>query len=62
MLTFGVLFIGDPRYHFAMYPTIVVFAATGLVALWRITADHWRDVAGGRSFGEVMRTFGTPEP
>jgi hypothetical protein len=45
-----------------MYPTIVVFAATGLVALWRITADHWRDVAGGRSFGEVMRTFGTPEP
>ncbi len=62
MLVFGVLFIGDPRYHYAMYAPIVIFAATGLAALWRMTAEQWREVAGGRSFGAVLRTFGTPQP
>jgi hypothetical protein len=62
MLVFGVLFIGDPRYHYAMYIPIAIFASTGLAALWRMTADQWREVAGGRSLGSVLRTFGTPEP
>jgi 4-amino-4-deoxy-L-arabinose transferase-like glycosyltransferase len=61
MIVLGVLFIGDPRYHYAMYVPIVIFASTGLAALWRMTADQWRQVAGGRSFGAVLRTFGTPQ-
>jgi 4-amino-4-deoxy-L-arabinose transferase-like glycosyltransferase len=59
---FGVLFIGDPRYHYAMYLPIAVFASPGLAALWRATVDGWRDVFGGRSLAAVLRTFGTPEP
>jgi 4-amino-4-deoxy-L-arabinose transferase-like glycosyltransferase len=62
MLVFGVLFIGDPRYHYAMYIPIAIFASTGLAALWRMTAKQWREVAGGRSLGSVLRTFGTPDP
>ncbi len=62
MLTFGVLFIGDPRYHYALYIPMSVFAGAGLSAVFGLTAAHWREVAGGRSFGSVLRTFGTPEP
>lgn len=62
MLIFGVLFIGDPRYHYAMYAPIAIFASTGLAALWRITAAQWRDVFGDRSLGTLLRTFGTPAP
>jgi 4-amino-4-deoxy-L-arabinose transferase-like glycosyltransferase len=61
MLMFGVLFIGDPRYHYAMYFPIVIFASPGLAALWRITGERWREVFGGRSLGAVLRTYGTPE-
>ena len=46
MLVFGVLFIGDPRYHYAMYIPLAVFAGAGLAALWRLTAANWRDVFG----------------
>ena len=60
MLIFGVLFIGDPRYHYAMYFPLAVFAAPGFAALWRLTADHWRSIAGERSLMSVLRTYGTP--
>jgi len=62
MLVFGVLFIGDPRYHYALYIPIVVFAGPALAALWSAVAAGWRDVASGRSLGEVLRTYGTPDP
>jgi 4-amino-4-deoxy-L-arabinose transferase-like glycosyltransferase len=60
MVVFGVLFIGDPRYHFAMYPTLVIFAAPAIVALLGATRDGWRDVAGGRPIGTVLHRYGTP--
>jgi hypothetical protein len=44
-----------------MHIPIAVFASAGLAALWRITADQWREVTSGRSFGSMLRTFGTPE-
>ena len=62
MLIFGVLFIGDPRYHYAMYGPIAIFASVGLAALWRMTAAQWREVFGDRSPGSLLRTFGTPAP
>ena len=62
MLIFGVLFIGDPRYHYAMYLPIAIFASTGMAALWRMTAAQWSDVMGGRSLGALLRTFGTSAP
>jgi hypothetical protein len=62
LLIFGVLFIGDPRYHYAMYIPMAVFGGAGLAALWRLTALNWRDVFGDRSFGQVIRTYGTPDP
>ena len=62
MLVFGVLFIGDPRYHYALYLPICVFAAVGLATIWRMTGEQWREVSGGRSLGAVLRTFGTPAP
>ena len=62
MLVFGVLFIGDPRYHYAMYIPMAVFAGAGLAAIARLTAAHWRELAPGRSLGDVLRTYGTPEP
>ena len=62
MLMFGVIFIGDPRYHFGMYPTLVVFASTGIAMVWRMTKEQWREVMGGRSIGQLLRTYGTPSP
>lgn len=61
MLIFGVLFIGDPRYHYAMYLPLAIFAAPGISMLMRITAQQWREISGGRSFGSVLRTYGTPD-
>lgn len=62
MIVFGVLFIGDPRYHYAMYIPLAVFAGAGVVALARLTGQHWRDVFGERRLGDVLRTYGTPPP
>ncbi len=62
MLIFGVIFIGDPRYHYALYFPITIFASTGLAAMWRITAEQWRSVFGERSLGSMLRTYGTPRP
>jgi 4-amino-4-deoxy-L-arabinose transferase-like glycosyltransferase len=62
MLIFGVLFIGDPRYHYALYIPIAVFASAGFAALWRLTAAQWRSVAGERSLMSMLRTHGTPAP
>jgi hypothetical protein len=62
LLVFGVLFIGDPRYHYAMYVPLAVLGGAGLAAICRLTADNWREVFGERSFGQVIRTYGTPEP
>jgi hypothetical protein len=62
ILMFGVIFIGDPRYHFGMYASLIILAAPALAALLDLTADRWRDVARGRSLGDVLRTYGTPRP
>ncbi|MEX2245510.1 MAG: glycosyltransferase family 39 protein [Dehalococcoidia bacterium] len=62
IVMFGVLFIGDPRYHFGMYAPLAVLASPALAAIWSMTAEQWREVSGGRSLGAVLRTFGTPEP
>ncbi len=62
MIVFGVLFIGDPRYHYALYFPIVIFAAPALAAIGRITADNFRSISGGRSLGSILRTYGTPAP
>jgi 4-amino-4-deoxy-L-arabinose transferase-like glycosyltransferase len=60
VVAFGVLFIGDTRYHYALYIPITIFAAPGLAALWRITAAQWREVFGERSLMSLLRTYGTP--
>jgi 4-amino-4-deoxy-L-arabinose transferase-like glycosyltransferase len=60
MLIFGVLFIGDPRYHYALYVPLAVLAAPGLATLWRMTGEQFREVSRGRSLGQVLRTYGTP--
>ena len=62
MLIFGVIFIGDPRYHYALYFPITIFASTGFASLWRITAEQWRSVFGDRSLTSLLRTYGTPRP
>ncbi|MDP9238740.1 MAG: glycosyltransferase family 39 protein [Chloroflexota bacterium] len=62
MLMFGVIFIGDPRYHFGMYTTLVVFASTGITMVLRMTREQWREAMGGRSIGRLLRTYGTPSP
>jgi 4-amino-4-deoxy-L-arabinose transferase-like glycosyltransferase len=62
MLMFGVIFIGDPRYHFGMYATLVVFASTGIAMVLRMTREQWREAMGGRSIGQLLRTYGTPSP
>jgi hypothetical protein len=62
MIVFGVLFIGDPRYHYALYIPIAVFAGPALASLWSAAGAGWREVAGGRTLGELLRTYGTPEP
>jgi 4-amino-4-deoxy-L-arabinose transferase-like glycosyltransferase len=62
MLMFGVIFIGDPRYHFGMYTTLVVFASTGIAMVLRMTREQWREAMGGRTIGRLLRTYGTPAP
>jgi 4-amino-4-deoxy-L-arabinose transferase-like glycosyltransferase len=37
-LIFGVFFVGDPRYHFALVPAAVVLASPALVVVW----EHMR--------------------
>jgi 4-amino-4-deoxy-L-arabinose transferase-like glycosyltransferase len=58
MLIFGVLFIGDPRYHYALYIPLAMFGGYGLAAVARLTASQWREVAGRRTLGDVLRTYG----
>jgi 4-amino-4-deoxy-L-arabinose transferase-like glycosyltransferase len=60
MIVFGVLFIGDPRYHYALYIPLAIFSSTSLSAIWGATVARWRDVFGDRSLGSLLRTFGTP--
>jgi hypothetical protein len=62
MIVFGVLFIGDPRYHYALYVPITIFAGPALAALWSAAGAGWRDVSGGRSLGDVLHAYGTPRP
>ncbi len=61
ILVFGVLFIGDPRYHYALYIPMTVLGGVGIAAVGRITAAQWREAFGGRTLSSVLRTFGTPE-
>jgi 4-amino-4-deoxy-L-arabinose transferase-like glycosyltransferase len=56
LVVFGVLFIGDPRYHYAMYIPLAVFAGVGLAAVARLTVHQWREARGGRSF-ETLRVY-----
>jgi 4-amino-4-deoxy-L-arabinose transferase-like glycosyltransferase len=55
MIMFGVLFIGDPRYHYAIYIPLAVFAGPGLALICRVTGAHWREAFGGRSLRSVLR-------
>ena len=61
MLIFGVLFIGDPRYHYALYVPMAVLGGAGFAAIARVTAAQWQETFGGRPLGSVLRTYGTPE-
>ncbi|MHB8375765.1 MAG: ArnT family glycosyltransferase [Dehalococcoidia bacterium] len=56
ILLFGVLFVGDPRYHYALYLPLSIFGAVTLAEIWRMTAARWRTVAGGRSLQSVLHT------
>jgi hypothetical protein len=56
MLIFGVLFIGDPRYHYAMYIPLSVFGGVGLAAAARLTRRQWDDLRRERPLG-ALRTF-----
>lgn len=60
IIAFGVLFIGDPRYHYSLYVPLAIFSSVGFAHLWRVSADQWRLIAGGRSLGQVLRTYGSP--
>ena len=60
MLIFGVLFIGDPRYHYAMYVPLAVFAGAGIAALWRITAANWRETFARSDVPPAMRRATEP--
>lgn len=51
LLIFGVLFVGDPRYHYAMYMPLAVFGGAGIAAIGRITVSQWREVLGERERG-----------
>ena len=61
ILVFGVLFIGDPRYHYALYIPMTVLAGVAIAAVGRVTAAQWREAFDGRTLGSVLRTYGTPE-
>lgn len=53
LVIFGVLFIGDPRYHYAMYIPLAVFAGAALAAIARLTQHQWREVRGDRGFAAL---------
>lgn len=55
VLLFGVLFVGDPRYHYALYIPFSVFASVSLAEIWRMTGERWRQLTGGRSVAPVAR-------
>jgi len=61
LVIFGVLFIGDPRYHYAMYIPLAVFGGVGLAAIARLTLHQWREVNGDRGF-EALRPFAARRP
>ncbi len=61
MLIFGVLFIGDPRYHYALYVPMAILGGVGIAHVGGVTAARWRETFGDRKLGSVLRTFGTPE-
>jgi len=58
LLMFGVLFIGDPRYHYAMYVPLAVFSGVGVEAIVRLTAAQWREVGGRRALPSLRARFG----
>lgn len=62
MIIFGVLFIGDPRYHYALYVPITIFGGVGLAALWRITASRWRETFAERGRLPSIAAYTAPEP
>jgi 4-amino-4-deoxy-L-arabinose transferase-like glycosyltransferase len=61
MFIFGVLFIGDPRYHYALYLPLAILGGVGIAHAGRITAAQWRATFGDRTFVSVLRTFGTDQ-
>jgi hypothetical protein len=61
LLIFGVLFIGDPRYHYAMYIPLAILGGAGIGAMARVTADQWRDMFGRKVLPRVA-VYGAPEP
>ena len=55
MVVYGILLVGDPGYHVAMYPSLIVLASPALALLWRMTADNFHSTFGGRPLGELVR-------
>ena len=49
LFLFGVLFVGDPRYHYALYIPFAIFAGPAIAEIWRMTGERRRTVAGGRT-------------
>ena len=54
LVMFGILFAGDPRYHYALYIPLAIFSGPALREVWRMTAERWRTVAGGRTLVSVL--------
>jgi 4-amino-4-deoxy-L-arabinose transferase-like glycosyltransferase len=52
-LIFGIVFVGDPRYHFALMPAAVVLASPALVVVW----EHMK-----RRDKESVEKGGRPPP
>ncbi len=50
---FGAVFVGDPRYHFALIPAAVVLASPALVVVWDYV--RWRR-------GPIVEEGGRPSP
>jgi hypothetical protein len=55
MVVFGVLFIGITRYHYALYIPLSIFGSVSLAEIWRMSADRWRQLFGGRSVAVAAR-------
>ncbi len=52
---FGVLFVGDPRYHYALYIPLAIFSSVAIAELARLTGERRRELAGAWSGDGLLR-------